>query len=682
MFALTVGVVILVTLVILYYLRPSTYPKKLNGQWVGEAKPGETRILRGYTAEKELVTENLSHFRTINDVVNGFTREDKKEFVGYRRCESTVAFKTMTVMVNGKEEQKKLYKYKMSPYIWISSVEYHHMINRLSTGLLSIGLMKGDKLGIFCETRYEWMALLLAACRQGIIAVTVYATLSDDAVKIALEETDIKGLVVSEDTAKRLPKIGIKQHVIVINVDENKENKTSFEALNLSEEKTEFAEVHENDLAMIMYTSGTSNSPKGVTVNQNQILMLSYAYTHVLEFSRERFIAYLPLAHIFEIGIEFALLMDFATIGYAGTRTLTAGGCHECNSDLIELNPTAMIGVPTVFNRVKKGILETVGKSNWFKRFMFSTGFYIKKALYVDYNLCPPYLFTPLLKVVDGIIFKPLSKSLLGKNIKSVIVGGSALHQELQHFLTVILPNVAIMQGFGMTELCGAALAMPHNDPETSTIGVIFPTYEAKLRDVAELGYLTSDNPPRGELMFKGLPVTKGYFKRDEENKESFTEDGWFCTGDIATIKDDLHVCIIDRKKNIVKQPCGEYISLEPIESKYSSSKVIDNICVFADPFHDFIVALISPSHNVIKEINPTLAFNDAIKNKDVIESVKKMLAEVEVGLSAKQKIKYFTLVPEEWTPENGLLTAALKLKRPAINLKYLPQIQQMFSLN
>ncbi|BFU25345.1 long-chain-fatty-acid--CoA ligase, putative [Entamoeba histolytica HM-3:IMSS] len=679
---ITTVVILVVTSVILYYLRPKTYPQEFNGRWVGEAKPGETRILRGYKAEDKPIDYNIPGYNTINDLVMGMTKENKKEYVGYRTCEKVVPFKTMTVVVNGKEVEKTLFKYQMSHYHWFSSFEYYHMINKLSNGIRLAGYKPGDKIGIFCETRYEWMAFLLAATRQGIVIVTVYATLGDESVKIALEETDIKAIVVSEDTAKRLPKIHLKESIKVINVDGEESDELSFKHFLLSEESTEYPEVHADDLAIIMYTSGTSSSPKGVLVNQKQILMLSCGYKYVLEFNRERFIAYLPLAHIFEIGIEFALLMDFGTIGYAGIRTLTSGGCFNCNSDLVEFNPEAMIGVPTVFNRVRKGILETVEKQPKFKKILFGAGYWIKRKCYVDYALRTPYLFMPLVKLVDAMIFKPLCRSLLGTNIKAIVIGGSALPVELQYFLQAILPDVSVMQGFGMTELCGAACAMPHRDPTVASIGVVLPMYEVKLRDVPELGHMTSDHPPHGELMFRGLPVTKGYFNRPEENKEAFTEDGWFCTGDIAKITDDLHICIIDRKKNIVKQPCGEYISLELIESKYSSNKLVDNICVFADSFHDFVVALIVPNKAVIAELSGGKPFEEAIEDKEVLNKAKLLLKENEEGLTERQKVKHFSFVKEEWTAENELLTAALKLKRPEISLKYLTIIQNMFSLN
>ena len=180
--------------------------------------------------------------------------------------------------------------------------------------------------------------------------------------------------------------------------------------------------------------------------------------------------------------------------------------------------------------------------------------------------------------------------------------------------------------------------------------------------------------------MFRGPAVTKGYFNRPEENKEAFTEDGWLCTGDIATVKDDFHICIIDRKKNIVKQPCGEYISLEFIESKYHSNKLVDNVCAFADPFHDFVVGLIVPNKAVIRELSD-LPFEQAIENEEVLKKVREMLKENDALLSERQKIKHVKLVAEEWTAENELLTAALKLKRPVIFKKYLTDIQRMFSM-
>ena len=681
---ITIFVITVVTCVILYFWRPKKYPQELNGQWVGEAKEGETRILRGYNAKDKTVDYNKQGYETINDLVMGMTKENKREFIGYRTCEETICAKVIKQVVNGKEVEKPLYKYRMSPYKYFSSVEFHSMINRLSNGLKQNGFKKGDRIGIFCDTRYEWMAMMLAATRQGIVAVTVYATLGDDSVRIALEETEVKAIVVCNETMKRIKRIAINTNPILINVDGDVNEKTdellSFQYLNSYEESTDFETVTSTDLAMIMYTSGTSASPKGVTIQQKQILMLSVPYSDILKLGRERIIAYLPLAHIFEICIEFGVMMNFGTIGYGAVRTLTSGFCHKCESDLIAFQPTAMIGVPTVFNRVRKGIIETISKASSFSRFMFNMGYWLKEKLYTEKELRTPLLFQPLIWMLNNVVFKRIGKTLLGDRLKLVVVGGSALPVELQKFLTTVLPNIAVIQGLGMTELAGAACAMPIGDASTSTIGVCFPTYEIKLRDVPELGYLTTDNPPRGELMIRGYPVTKGYFNRPDENKQAFTEDGWLCTGDIAVIKDDLHICIIDRKKNIVKQPCGEYISLEFIESKYHSNKLVDNVCAFADPFHDFVVGLIVPNKAVIRELSD-LPFEQAIENEEVLKKVREMLKENDALLSERQKIKHVKLVAEEWTAENELLTAALKLKRPVIFKKYLTDIQRMFSM-
>ncbi|KAL7722866.1 Long-chain-fatty-acid--CoA ligase [Entamoeba marina] len=685
MFSFTIAVIVVVTCIILYFIRPPPYPSCMNGAFVGDAKDGETRVLRGYLGIEKVIDYTPQGYETIADIVNGMSQKNVPRLVGYRTMEKEIPFKTIKTTVNNKEVEKTLYKYQMSDYKWISSLEYQEMVNKLASGLNKNGFVKGDHIGIFCETRYEWLMFAMACCRQGIVAVTVYSTLGIEAVKIALTETHVKGVFVSEDTYDKIQTIAqdISEDLKIITIGiEPKTNTLQFEELVKTDIIPSFSSVEKDDLALIMYTSGTtSQTPKGVLVEQKQIIMLAYAYHNNIFFADDVLIAYLPLAHIFELCIEFSLIMFFGTIGYAGVRTLTTAGVMNCKSDLVALRPTILIGVPTVFNRVRKAILESVNQSAPFKKILFSWCFEIKMKLYVQYDLRPPLLFQPLLFFVDSILFKPLRNSLFGDRITSIIIGGSALSSDLQCFLNSVVPNTDIMQGFGMTELCGASCVMPHGDNSFSTIGVIFPHYEAKLRDVEDLGYSTSSNPPTGELLFRGVAVSKGYFNRPEETKQNFTEDGWCCTGDIASITDDLHIKIIDRKKNIVKQACGEYVSLEWVESKYSSCDLIDNICVFADSFHDFVIALIVPNRKQIEDF-AQMDWEKAVEDQHVNDMMKEKLSLCEVGMDSRQKIKHFSLVADEWTPDNEMLTAAMKLKRHAISSHYRNKIISLWDKN
>ncbi|ELP84559.1 long-chain-fatty-acid--CoA ligase, putative [Entamoeba invadens IP1] len=687
---LTLLIVLLVTALILYYLRPKPYDPKLNGCYIGEAKPGETRVLRGCFGVEKLVDYNVQHNETIADVVDNMTKKPTNKLIGYRKLIKEVPYKTYNTTVNGKEVKKTLYKYQMSDYIYFSSEEFQSLVNAVSTAIANEGFVKGDKIALFCETRYEWMAFLLAACRQGIVIVTVYSTLSDDSVTISLQETEVKGLVVSAETIKRIGDVKLDKTVTVISVDDfeqkptNVENKmVFFSELRKTEAQKTFTPVSPTDLAIIMYTSGTSKEPKGILVQQKQILMLGYGYHNNIFFDQDVLIAYLPLAHIFELCIEFAVMMHSGTVGYASPRTLIGSGVVDCQSDLCALEPTILLGVPTVFNRVQKAILDTVMHSPVLKKSIFFFSFGLKEKLYINYNYLSPYLFWPIIKVLDLVVFQNLKHSLFGKRLTSIVIGGSALPVTLQRFLKTVLPNTDVMQGFGMTEVCGAVSVMPHGDATTSTIGVLFPMYEAKLRDVPELNYFTNTVPPKGELMIRGLPVSKGYYKRPEEDKESFTQDGWLCTGDIALITDTNHICIIDRKKNIVKQPSGEYVSLEFIESKYVVHPIVDTICVFADNFHDFVVALVVLNKKETEEVTQK-TIDAVIQDRSECDKIKHLIEKdvSKCGLNERQKVKHFKFIDDEWTPENGMLTAALKMKRSAIEKRYKTEIDTMFNLN
>jgi len=340
--------------------------------------------------------------------------------------------------------------------------------------------------------------------------------------------------------------------------------------------------------------------------------------------SKTRYICYLPLAHIFELTIELCNLVHGGSLGYSSQRTLTPEFIYDCECDLQAFKPSFMNGVPTIFNRIRKVINTKMDSAGGITKLIFDLCYNIKLKLYVEEQLRPRLLFIPLLKLVDLLFENKIKNNIFGDKLNSVLMGGSPLSKDLQIWLQVVMGGVDILQGYGMTEACGPVSTMVTNDYEYGTIGVFYPNFEAKLVDVEEMGYLTSDNPPRGELLLRGPSICKGYYNRPEEDKSSFTEDRWFRTGDIAMINDTGRVFIIDRKKCLVKQPCGEYVSLEKLEMTYSSSKYIENMCAIADQYYDYTVALIIPSKAEVKKFAESNGLNESevYNNKQFHDSV------------------------------------------------------------
>ncbi|KAL7712235.1 Long-chain-fatty-acid--CoA ligase [Entamoeba marina] len=330
--------ILAVVLTILYFLRIKPLPKELFGTWVGDAKPHESRIRRDCTAVGKLIDRPEQGYTTLYEMLESFPTKNQPHLIGYRDQLECIPFKTVKSIVDGKEVEKKLYKYKMSDYKYFSDVEFYDYVHAIANGLAEAGFKKGDKIAFYCETRYEWMAMVLACSCRGIIVVTVYATLGTDAVNIAIKETDIAGALVSAETYSKLTELEFYKSKRIrticcddIDLDENGIKLKDM----LNAPKVDDDIPNPDDIAIIMYTSGTAGSPKGVVALQKNLLGITHSFVHKLGYSKEtRYICYLPLAHIFELTIEFCCLVWGATLGYSSQRTLTPAFMHESQCDL------------------------------------------------------------------------------------------------------------------------------------------------------------------------------------------------------------------------------------------------------------------------------------------------------------------------------------------------------------
>ena len=686
--------IVIVLLTILFLKRRKPLPETQYGLWVGDKKEGETRIRRDYLSKDKLIDAPKQGYKPLYELIESFPTLNQDHLIGYRELIEKIPFKTVNTEVDGKIEEKTLYKYKMGDYKYLTSQQYYEYIHDIANGIHSLGLKKGDRIAIYCETRYEWMAFCLACSCRGIVVVTVYATLGVDAVNTALKETNVKGILISEEMYAKTVNLPVvsEKNLLLISCDEidmktvqkKYENIVSLKSI-LGKEKVPDDIPEPEDDAIIIYTSGTQKEPKGVVARHRNLLPISYSYRFVMGYDKTtRYICYLPLAHIFELTIELCCLVEGGVLGYSSQRTLTSAFVQDCKCDLVAFEPTFMNGVPTVFNRIKKLVTEKMEKSGPLVNNLYKLGLFLKRKLYLEYELRPRYLFIPIIKLFDTLIFNKIKTEIFGTKLNGTIMGGSPLSRELQEYLQIVLPDTHIMQGYGMTETCSPVTNMRQYDCAYSTIGVLYPHYELKLIDVPDMGYLTSNDIPQGELCLRGPSLFKEYYNRPEETKEAFMEDGFFKTGDIAQITPKGHIMIIDRKKNLVKQPCGEYISLEKLEMTYNMSKYVETFCAIAHQFYDFTVALILPNKDLVNRFakEKNLSVEDVYTNSEFHSIVMKSLRECDGQLNSHEKIKEFHLVNGEWTPENGFLTAALKLRRNIINKKYEKEIKMMFEGN
>lgn len=401
------------------------------------------------------------------------------------------------------------------------------------------------------------------------------------------------------------------------------------------------------DICCIMYTSGSSGTPKGVPLTHEGVVAgITGLWTIVAETvsHRDVILAYLPLAHILEVAVENLVMFVGGTLGYGSPRTLADSSMRNCAGDMRELAPTVMVGVPQIWETIRKGIEAKVNSGGALTRNLF-WGAYNLKSLLVATGL-------PGSGLLDAIVFNKV-RDMTGGRVRFLFNGASGISDGTRQFVSLVL--APMITGYGLTETtANGALGNPLQWTRDA-VGPVPASLEIKLVSIPDLGYDAKSNPPQGEILLRGVPVCKEYYKNPEETAKAFTSDGWFRTGDIGEFDSVGHVKIIDRVKNLVKMQGGEYIALEKLEAVYRGSEYVHNAMVYGDSEHPRAIAVISPNERPLNDLAKKLGVDHAHAHSDpkVLEAVHKDLIAVgkKAGLTGLEMIVGVVLVDEEWTP-------------------------------
>lgn len=341
------------------------------------------------------------------------------------------------------------------------------------------------------------------------------------------------------------------------------------------------------DIAVIMYTSGTTGKPKGVMLKHSNIAAAVFAGRKTIEKiptlnNNIRYYSYLPLPHILEMALEVVMLTNGGCVFYYG------GDIKKLIDELGMVRPTIFAGVPRVYQKMYDRVMlqAQAGLKGWL----------IRISLSPDNRLSSALRFRSL--VYNN--FLTLVAKKIGLNeVKLLLSGAAPLPDFLHKFLLLVVHGASVLQGFGMTESCATATLMHLEDREGGHVGGPSPVNHIRLRDVPEMNRLHTNDPPDGEILIGGPVVCQGYYKNEKETvKTLFEENGtmWLSTGDIGSIRPDGSIKIVDRKKNIFKLSQGEYIAVEKIEMAYGTCTAINQIWVYGNSFKPCVVAVINPS--------------------------------------------------------------------------------------
>ena len=407
------------------------------------------------------------------------------------------------------------------------------------------------------------------------------------------------------------------------------------------------------DLACIMYTSGSTGTPKGVLIKHKSVVAAMAGVQSIMSdyiTPGEALLTYLPQAHILEFIFENLCLFWGGVMGYGSPKTLSDASVRNCKGDIREFKPTILVGVPAVWENVRKGI---VGKVN--------AGSFVVKNMFWGAMAAKQFMMTsglPGAGILDNVVFKKL-KEATGGRLRICMNGGGPIAKDTLKFISLAI--TPMISGYGLTETCAMGALQDPMAWDPNTLGNIPGSIEIKLVDYAEAGYHANNKPPQGEIWIRGASVTDGYLDNDQETREVITDDGWFKSGDIGQFNQNGHLELIDRKKNLVKTLNGEYIALERLESIYRASPVVQNICVYAAPDKSKPVAIIVPveaalqklagTHGMSKDASLETLVHDKKLNSVVLKELQK--AGRDGNLSGFEIINGVVMSEEEWTAQN-----------------------------
>ncbi|MBW0503287.1 hypothetical protein O181_043002 [Austropuccinia psidii MF-1] len=668
---------------------------------VGDQTPvGEGRVRRSYISPDKLLTVPFPEVEVLPDLLAQAAKDfSTANAAGWRDLiKIHKETKTVTKLVGGKEvKEDKIWEfYELSDYKYWTYDQVFEEVCKISNGLAELGLTKEHRFNIYSATKLSWQIIAHACARRSITFATAYDSLGVSGLEHSIQEPDVVAIFTNANLLSTLAAVVEKtptlKHIIYDDkaddsvLDKIRQTRSDIRITTYDELRKlgqdanhEMVKPVPSDIACIMYTSGSTGAPKGVVLSHYNLISAVAGIKGLLrDFLNpsESVIAYLPLAHILEFIVELASMSMGVKLGYGSVKTLTDASTRNCLGDIRTFKPSVMIGVPAVWELIRKGILAKVNAGGKLKQSIFNGALSIKK--------------NPLLnriggRLVDSLVFNQVKEQTGGK-LRYAMSGGAALSQDTQEFLSQAL--VTVLQAYGLTESCGMCSILPPDYMQYGSVGVPVPSVEIKLVDVEENNYLSTNQPnPQGEVWIRGPSVSQGYFKREDLTKESWTEDGWFKTGDIAQWNPDGTLAIIDRKKNLVKLAGGEYVALEKLESIYKSCPLVGNLCVHADSNANRPMAIVfiheknltfacqQAGISVNKGVN-ALCQDEAVTRlvlKDLLATGKK------AGFKPLELLQGVILTDEEWTPANGMVTAAQKLNRKTILQYYNEDINKIY---
>lgn len=555
-------------------------------------------------------------------------------------------------------------------------------VKQVSNALLNIGVKEQENVGIFSQNSIQYLFCDFGAWGVRAVTIPFYATSSEQQIQFMINDAKVRFLFVGEqeqyDRARRVASLcPTLERIIVydamVHISEHDTNAIYFDDfLKLGDKLPRQTEVEQrqreannDDIANILYTSGTTGDSKGVILTHGQFNAAIIANDECVDVNEhDRVMNFLPYTHIFERGWAILCLSEGATL-IVNTHP------QEVQQSMREMHPTCMSSVPRFWEKVYQGVMEKIDHASSVQRKLFHHALAVGRKHNIEYlslGKKPPMALHLEYELLNRTVFSLVRKELGLENAHFFPTAGAAVSEHVEEFVHSIGLNMVV--GYGLTESLATVSCDHLNKPYTvGSVG----------RPINGIDIRISDE---GEILLKGPTITKGYYNREDLTQQAFTEDGYFRTGDAGYLKNG-ELFLKERIKDLFKTSNGKYIAPQMIESKILVDKYVDQIAIIADQ-RKFVSALIIPVYGMLEEY--ARAHNIAFENREqlcanpqIYAMMKERIDTLQQQLAHYEQVKRFTLLPHHFSMEKGELTNTLKIRRRVLNENYKAEIDKMY---
>ncbi len=571
----------------------------------------------------------------------------------------------------------------LAKWIGLTWKEVADKVMRLASAYVRLGIKEEDKIAICSQNKPQSFIVDFANYTNRVVSVPMYATASASQMEYIVNDAQVSMIFVGDqqqydnvltfvEKTPSLKKIVVFEESVDLRGHEQATYFSQIMELGNDEKdikvvKSRQKVAKEEDLAILMYTSGTTGNSKGVMLTHSNLLeaMRIHNIKMTQISKKERSLAFLPLSHIFERGWSyFCLLKD--------VKVYLVQNPKDIQQAIREVRPHYMSNVPRFWEKVALGINEKIAAMSPFKRAMVTWAMAIGESYNIDYlrlDKCPPLKLKLSYKFADKFIFGLVKKTVGIENGKMFPTAGAYMDSKLIKFFRCM--GIPITFGYGLTETFATVSCFDYKGYKFGTIGTVMPDVQVKIGE-------------DDEILVKGKTITPGYYNLPEVNAEAFV-DGWFRTGDSGKIDEDGHLVIVDRIKDLFKTSNGKYIAPQQIETKLNMDPYIAQIVVIGDS-RNFVTAIIVPEMEALKEFanNHNIIYDnldELFENKMVQKLYTERIEAAQKDMANFEKVKKFRLIKKCFTVESGEMTLTLKLRRAVILHNYKELIDEMYDV-